>query len=324
MKKEEFLQKLKTEIKISKGSDLTVKNYCFFNSKFLDFCNKEPEQIDEQDIKNFLAEKFSDKATSSTILVLAAIRFAYKKILGKDPTTRIERPKKERVIPTVLTKEEVLKVINASNTKKSRLILSLMYAIGMRVSELTNLKKEDLHFEEQLGYIRKAKGKKDRMFRIPESLTEDLKEAIKRQGEYVFSGFKGKLSNRNIQSIIKRAAKKAGIQKNVHCHTLRHSFATHLLESGVDIRKIQVLLGHENLATTEIYTHVSSEEVKKIESPLDSLMKKKGNEEKVELEELEIEKEQQEEKLKEKEKQEKEEENTNEKIQDTETRQKDS
>ncbi len=289
MKKEEFLQKLTTELKITKGSKYTIKNYCFFNEKLLNFCKKEPEQIEEQDVKNFLAEHLSDKATSSTILALASIRYAYSKILRKDPTSNISRPKKEKKIPSVLTKDEVLRLIEAANTKKSKLMISLLYATGMRVSELTNLKTEDLQFDEQIGYIRKAKGKKDRIFRIPNYLIEDLKKALEKSAEksneYVFPGTKGKMTNRNIQRIVKITLKRANIQKKVTPHTLRHSYATHLLESGVDIRKIQVLLGHENLSTTEIYTHVSNEQIKKIESPLDTLMQEEKEEKTEEKEE---------------------------------------
>ncbi len=209
-------------------------------------------------------------------------------------------------IPSVLTKDEILKLLESANTKKTKLMLSFLYATGMRVSELTNLKKEDLHFDEQIGYIRKAKGKKDRIFRIPNHLIEDLRKRAENSEKYIFPGSKGKMTNRNIQRIVQTTLKRAQIQKKVTPHTLRHSYATHLLESGVDIRKIQVLLGHENLATTEIYTHVSNEEIKKIESPLDSLMKqtKKQEQEEEENKEKEENKEEEKENNEEKEKQE--------------------
>lgn len=276
MKKEEFLQRIKTEIKITKGSDYTIRNYILVNSNLLDFCQKDPTTIEEQDVKNFLAEKLSDLSSSSIILALAAIKFAYTNLLKKDPTGGIKRPKKEKTLPAVLTKKEVLKLFESAETQKSQLMIKLLYAVGMRVSELTSLKKEDIYLEEGIGYIRKAKGKKDRIFKIPTNLKEDLQKILGDSGEYIFQGPKGKLSNRNIQKIVQRATKKSGIKKKVHCHTLRHSFATHLLESGVDIRYIQELLGHSNLATTQIYTHVSNEELKKIESPFDILMKEKG------------------------------------------------
>jgi len=281
MQKEEFLKKLETELKISKNSEYTIRNYVYFNEKLLNFLNKNPEEINEDDVKSFMAEHLSDKASSSIILALAAFRFAHSSLLKKDPTLNIKRPKKEKKLPEVLTKDEILRLIESADAKKSRLMLSLIYACGLRVSELTNLKKYDLHFEELSGNIKNAKGRKDRIFNIPKYLLEDLrKQTEKSKSDYLFSGPKAKLSERNIQKIVQRAAKKAEIQKKVSPHTLRHSFATHLLENGVDIRKIQVLLGHENIATTEIYTHISKEELKKIQNPLDTLMTVKENKEK--------------------------------------------
>ncbi len=274
MEKSEFIQRLTTELKISKKSEYTIRNYCNINNNLLEFVKKDPDQITSQDVKNFLAEELGDKATNSTILALAAIRYAFKRVLHIDPTTEIERPHKDKSIPVVLSREEVLKLINSADTKKSKLMLSLMYALGLRVSELINLKKLDLSIDEGTGYVRQAKGKKDRIFNIPNYLKEDLTELMKEPGDYLFSGPKGRLSTRNIQQIVTRAANKAGIAKNVHCHTLRHSFATHLLENGVDIRKIQVLLGHSDISTTQIYTHISDETMKRIESPLDTMMKK--------------------------------------------------
>ncbi len=270
MEKEEFLQKLRTELKIIKASEHTISNYIKHNTKLLDFSHKNSEQIEEQDVKNFLAEKLSDRAASTITLFLAAVKFAFSSVLHKDPTAAIKRPKKEKKIPSVLTKQEVVSLLKAINNKKSRIMISLMYAAGMRVSELTNLKKKDLHFEEKIGYIRKAKGSKDRIFNIPDSLLNSLQK-ISGSSEYVFSGPEGKLSERNLQKIVKKAAAKAGITKPVHCHTLRHSFATHLLENGVDIRIIQELLGHANLSTTQGYTHISSQQLRKIQSPIDSL-----------------------------------------------------
>ncbi len=281
MEKEEFLQKLETELKISKNSKYTIQNYLYFNKKLLDFLGKQPEEINEDDVKLFIAENLNDRAASSNILALASIRFSFSSILKKDPTLNIKRPKKEKKLPEVLTKEEVLKLIEAADTKKSKLILSLIYAAGLRVSELTNLKKHDLYFDDLTGLIRKAKGKKDRIFNIPQYLVKDLKKQIeKSKSDHLFPGPKGKLSDRNIQKIVQRASKKAGIQKTVHTHTLRHSFATHLLENGIDIRIIQELLGHSDLSTTQLYTHISSQQLKKVQSPLDSLMLKSKEENK--------------------------------------------
>jgi len=281
MIKEEFLKKVETELKISKNSDYTIRNYVLFNSNLLNFIKKEPEQIVTDDIKAFMAEKLTDKASSSVALFLAAIKYAYSNVLKKDVTAGIKRPKKELKIPNVLAKDEVKKLIDSLSNSKSKLMISLIYACGFRVSELVNLKLQDIDFNDKTGHARKAKGKKDRTFNIPDFLIAQLKiqsETQKAQGkEFLFTGPKGRLSSRNIEKIVKKAAKKAGIEKKVTPHTLRHSFATHLLESGIDIRTIQEMLGHSSISTTEIYTHISKERLKAVKSPIDSLMKEENS-----------------------------------------------
>ena len=279
MQKEEFLKKIETELKISKNSFYTIRNYLEANINLINFTKKEPQEINIDNVKSYLAENLSDRASTSIILFLSAIKYAYSNILNKDITAGIKRPKREKKIPVVLSKDEIRKLLDSAINKKSKLMLSLMYACGFRVSELINLKVRDMDFDEKIGHVRQAKGKKDRNFNIPNFLADDLKEQAELQKsqnqEYLFTGPNGKLSSRNIQKIMQNVAKKAGIKKSVHPHTLRHSFATHLLESGIDIRMIQELLGHADLSTTQIYTHVSSEEMKKISSPLDNLMENK-------------------------------------------------
>lgn len=275
MQKEEFLRKLETELKISKNSEHTIRNYMAANSKLLEFANKSPEAIDSDDIKAFMAENLTKQASSSTIVFLSAIKYAYSNILQKDLTAAIKRPKKERKIPEVLTREEVKSLLDSIENKKSKLMISMIYACGFRVSELLNLKVKDLNFQEKIGHVRQGKGRKDRIFNIPDSLLKSLQKQVTIQQEnsqeYLFTGSKGQLSARNIQKIVSKAAIKAQIKKSVHPHTLRHSFATHLLENNTDIRKIQELLGHADLNTTQIYTHISQEELKKVKSPLDRL-----------------------------------------------------
>ncbi len=272
MNTQEFLKKVETEIKISKLSTYTLRNYLDFNKKLLKFTNKQPEQIEQQDTKYFLADKMTDRASSSIILFLAAIKFAYSNVLGKDPTAGIKRPKKENKIPVVLTKQEVAELLKKIETLKSRLMLQLLYSSGLRVSEIVNLKKSDLDFNENTGWVRAGKGKKDRMFIISKKLSKKLEKFINKNLDWNFVFSKtNPLTTRNIQKIVQKTAQRAGIDKQVHPHTLRHSFATHLLEDGVDIRIIQKLLGHKDISTTMIYTHVSSKELKKIESPFDSL-----------------------------------------------------
>ncbi len=272
MTPEQFLKNLETEIKISKLSPYTVRNYLMFNKKLFEHSNKQPDEIEQQDIKNFLADKMNNRAASSTILFLASIKFAYSSLLAKDPTAGIKRPKSEKKIPAVLTKDEVIKLINSSSTKKSKLILQLLYSSGLRVSELVNLKNQELDFNENTGWVRAGKGKKDRMFFISKKLSKKLEKYLQKHKDwqFVFSE-KTALSTRNIQKIVQKAAFKAGINKSVHPHTLRHSFATHLMDAGVDIRKIQILLGHSSISTTVLYTHISNEQLKSIKNPLDEL-----------------------------------------------------
>lgn len=276
MTPEEFLKKIEVELKISKNSDYTFRNYMKANSDLLELTKKIPEEINEDDIKLFVAEKLYNSSSSSIIVFLSAIKYSFSNILKRDITQGIKRPKKEKKLPSVLTKDEIKKLFDSLSNSKSKLMVSLMYACGFRVSELINLKINDLDFDEHSGQVKQAKGRKDRIFNIPSFLQNDLlhqAEVQKNNGrEFLFSGPKGKLTSRNLQKIVSNAAKRANITKEVHCHTLRHSFATHLLENGVDIRKIQELLGHSNLSTTQLYAHVSREELKKIKSPIDELM----------------------------------------------------
>jgi len=205
--------------------------------------------------------------------VKAALKFYYDEVLKKG-IVNVKTPKAEKHLPTVLTRDEVKKLIDGAKTAKSKFIIMLLYSSGLRLSESLNLHIKDLELEEKIGWVRKGKGNKDRLIILSESLIKAL-NGLKldlNNDSYLLANKKGQaLTARNVQKIVGRAAKKAGIRKNVSPHTLRHSFATHLLESGTDIRKIQELLGHANLQTTQIYTQVSTAELKKVKSPLDEL-----------------------------------------------------
>ncbi len=266
----EAIAQLNTELKLRGFSPLTVRNYTFFVNKFIVHAKKSPELLTEDDVKLYLARLIDEKSKSTAMLAIAALKFFFSEVLKK-PLSEIKVPKKDRRLPDVLTKDEVRALINSTETKKSRLMLSLLYSSGLRVSELVKLKPQDINFEENIGWARGGKGGKDRMFILSDKLSKELKNYLsKRENRQLFSKDKP-LTTRNVQKIIKRLREKAGIQKKVTPHTLRHSFATHLLENGTDIRKIQVLLGHSSLNTTQIYTHVSSEELKKIKNPMDNL-----------------------------------------------------
>jgi integrase/recombinase XerD len=263
-------EKLANELRIRGFSPLTVRNYSFFVDKFLIFTKKPSADLNEDDVKAYLASLYESKSKNTIMLASAAIKFFFVEVLGKE-YSKIRIPKKEKKLPEVLTKEEVRRLIGSAETVKSKLILSMLYSSGLRVSELVNLKPGDMDFEQRTGWARKGKGSKDRVFVISESLANDMKGYLKKKEfSYLFSKDKP-LTTRNIQKIVKHTKVKAGINKKVTPHTLRHSFATHLLESGTDIRLIQSLLGHSNLNTTQIYTHISSDQLRKIQNPLDAL-----------------------------------------------------
>jgi site-specific recombinase XerD len=262
---------LEAELKLRGYSGSTIESYIKYNLDCLEFLKKKPEEIIANDLKIYLAHLITEKRLSPRTLNLArsALLFFYNNVLEKG-FVNIKTPKITASLPTVLTKEEVKRLLEHSSAKKSKLMMMLLYSSGLRVSELVNLKWNNLELDEKIAWVRSGKGQKDRMIILSEALSDLLKK-LPRQSEYVFSGRNGQLSTKNIQKIVKLTASKANISKKVTPHTLRHSFATHLLETGNDIRVIQELLGHSNLQTTQIYTHVSSEHKKKVISPLDSL-----------------------------------------------------
>ena len=271
-----MFEKLETELKLRASSKYTIKAYLKFNRDFLEFIKKQQEDITQDDLKLFLAELISEKGLKprSVNLALSALKFYYKDILEKDIFTRIKAPKIEKKIPTVLTKEEIRRLLATDIIEKHRLLIEFMYSSGLRVSEVVAMKINDLEFDEKMGYVRAGKGKKDRHIILSTSLIEHLKhyfETREEISEYVFAGRNGHLTERMAQKVVNLTTKKAGINKRVYCHALRSSFATHLLEEGTDIRVIQELLGHANLATTQIYTKVSREQLKKVKSPFDNM-----------------------------------------------------
>nr|HAD50150.1 integrase [Algoriphagus sp.] len=187
----------------------------------------------------------------------------------------IERPKTPRLLPHVLSKEEVKAILGAHQNIKHRTMLSLIYACGLRRSELLNLKPQDIDSKRGMLRINQGKGKKDRLVPISEKILELLRECYKNEKPkvYLFEGQVAgeKYSEGSLQKVLKSALDKSGIKRPVTLHWLRHSYATHLLESGTDLRYIQELLGHNSSKTTEIYTHVSQRSLQKIQSPFDSL-----------------------------------------------------
>jgi len=184
----------------------------------------------------------------------------------------IERPRKKEKLPKVISKQEVLRMIAVSTNSKHKCIISLLYSSGLRRSELLNLTLSDIESDRMLIRVEGAKGNKDRYTLLSEKILVDLRIYFKiyRPKKYLFEGLKGgKYSSNSVLKVVKKAAEKAAINKRVTPHILRHSFATHLLENGTDLRYIQELLGHNSSKTTEVYTHVAKNNFNKIKNPLD-------------------------------------------------------
>ncbi len=256
-------------MKIRNYSNKTISSYTYAVEKFLVFAGS--RILDSVCVKDYIQYLLTVKEPTTVCQQIGAIKFFFNKILHNE--IQVPYPKKNKKIPEVLTIEEVKKLIDVVENPKHNLILKLMYGCGLRVSEVVNLKGNDMLFDEGLIHIKLAKGKKDRFVKIPESIKNKLESYLKIYFEnYLFPSQRGgKLTTRTIQMILKNVRKKAKISKNVHPHTLRHSFATHLLENGVDLRLIQKLLGHSDIKTTQIYLRVSNASIKNIKTPLDYL-----------------------------------------------------
>ncbi|MBI2102172.1 tyrosine-type recombinase/integrase [Candidatus Woesearchaeota archaeon] len=271
-----MLDKLETELKIRGFSKRTVDSYIYHNRKFLDFVKKEPQSVDENDAKRYIAYLMSERKFKprSVNLALSSLKFFYNEILRNPAFNAVKAPKSEKKLPTVLTKQEIKKMLEAVKNPKHKLLIEFMYSSGLRVSECVSLKLDDLDLAEKIGKIKHGKGNKERYIILSDTLMQHLTDYIKAkrdESSYIFSVKNRPITARQAQKVVKEAAKKAGIKKRVFCHALRSSFATHLLEAGTDIRVIQELLGHADLSTTQIYTKVSTQQLKKVKSPLDSL-----------------------------------------------------
>ncbi|MBI5729867.1 MAG: tyrosine-type recombinase/integrase [Ignavibacteriales bacterium] len=252
------------ELRLRNYSYKTIKSYTSCLRNFTSYFRPQhPRQINENDIKKYLLHLADSKHLSSSTINqhFNALRFLYVD-LYKSPFRigTIPRPKKEKKLPDVLNEEEVVRIFNAVSNLKHRTMLMLAYASGLRVSEVVSLKVEDFDIDRNMIHIRGAKGKKDRYTLLPVSLKETLhrywKEYNLGKSGWLFPGAKPNyhLAAQSIQHVFERSVRQAGITKPVSMHTLRHSFATHLLEHGTDLRYIQELLGHESSKTTEIYT----------------------------------------------------------------------
>jgi len=268
---EEYLLKLE----LKRYANSTVRTYVSFFEMFINYYKeKELITLDESDIRNFLQYLIHRNVSNSYLnQAINAIKFYYEVVLGMpNRFYEIERPRKESKLPKVISKEEILTIIENTNNLKHKCIVQLLYGSGLRRSELLNLKIEDIDSKRMLVRVVGSKGNKDRQTLLSKNALNDLRRYFTKYEPkiYLFEGKNGmKYSGASVLKIVKSAAEKANIRITVTPHILRHSFATHLLESGTDLRQIQVLLGHSSSKTTEIYTHVATNTFESIKNPLD-------------------------------------------------------
>lgn len=258
-------------LKLRNYSPKTRKLYLLYIEQYLDFSKKHNLKNKDEAIETFLLEKVDRKRSPQTVnLALNSIKFFYRDVLKDNEKIDLKFSKRNKKLPIVLTKKEIKQILENISNQKYKLSVTLSYAGGLRVSEVQNLKVKDINLEELTIHIKNAKGKKDRITIFAEKLKSDIQNLIagKNADDFIFNSNRGgKLTVRSFQMIFKRALKKAEIQKDASFHSLRHSFATHLLENGTDVRYVQELLGHANIRTTQVYTQVTNPHLKNIKSP---------------------------------------------------------
>ena len=260
------LKLIEDECKLKGYSQKTINNYVHHITKFLS---------SGKPAREYLLQLINSSKSDETVRSAGfAIKF-YLKIVNESSAIReiigcIPNVKREKKLPVILSKEEIEKLISVTKNINHRLIIQIAYSAGLRISEIINLKWEDIDFDRNIIHLKRAKGKKDRIVMLSQKVKEQLLTIDKEKSECVFmTNREGRYTERTIQKVIQNAAKKAGIKKKITPHSLRHSFATHLLENGTDIRYIKELLGHSDISTTLIYTKVSNKDISRIKSPLD-------------------------------------------------------
>jgi len=267
-----ILDKIEQVLRLRNYSHRTRKVYMLYIKEYIIFAKKASIKNKREAIEKFLLVKHEKKQSPQTInLALNAVKFFYSEVLKNPQKIDLKFAKRNKKLPIVLSHAEIKEIITATKNSKYKLMISLGYACGMRVSEVTALQVADLDIDELVVHIKNAKGKKDRISVLPEKLQNDLRNIIagKDADNFVFGSNRGgKLTTTSLQKMFRKSLAKTNIKKPATFHSLRHSFATHLLENGTDVRYVQELLGHSNIRTTQIYTQVTNPKLKNIKSPL--------------------------------------------------------
>ncbi len=275
----ELRERMQNTMELRGYSPCTISKYIFHVAKYSEHFGVSPEKLDNKDIRTYLTYLLKNKATTVSVMSAAysALKVIYTMVLAREWDATIPRMKRVHSLPTVLSKQEVQAILCVHFNIKHRLVLKLLYSTGLRVGELRNLKITDIDSKRKVIRVNQGKGKKDRYTILSNFLLLELRAYWQeyRPNIWLFNGADGgQYSRRSIQHIFSKAKKKARIKTKCSCHTLRHSFATHLLEDGTDIFTIKELLGHSSIKTTTVYLHVSTKYIKTIKDPLKSLNNK--------------------------------------------------
>lgn len=269
-----LLKEYKRELQIIKYSLNTIKNYYAIVKNYFDWIElkQEQEALSLENVKRYLLHLFERGLSSNTIsLQVNALKSFFRLIVKTNILDELRHPKRNKSLPDILSRSEIIVLLNTIENEKHKIMIASLYGSGLRVGELVQIKVKDLDFIKNRITIRKGKGRKDRIVIISKQLLPALRKMTENKDklEYLFKPQYGKkYSKRTAQHIFSVALKKSGIKKHATCHTLRHSFATHLLENGNNIVNIQKLLGHKNVNTTMIYTKLAKNNLDDIDSPL--------------------------------------------------------
>lgn len=282
---QELFNRFKQRMAILGRSDSTLNNYTRYLAKIALHFNRLPTEIDINEINDYLyfvQNQYNTPSLTYFKFTVYGLRFAYKVEGLKDKYIQLPSIKKDKKLPVVLSREEVKRLLETPKRIKHKVLLSLLYGCGLRCSEVRNIRLSDMDFDRLMLHVQMGKGRKDRYVPLSEIQINTIKKYIQREkiSDWLFNGkpngiaggdFDSRYSQRGVQWTVQQACKKAFITKNVSVHTLRHTFATHLLEDGLDIVSIKELLGHSNIETTMVYLHVAQYDRSRSYSPLDTL-----------------------------------------------------
>ena len=260
------------EMRLRNYSPRTIEAYTRVFTDIYTYFNRPPRDLSPDEVRQYLASKQAAGLSSQSVALMAnALNFLFIRIYKRQDFDKLRMPKRSKRLPVILTRKEIQSILNVVKNAKHKMMLALAYAAGLRVSEVVGLRVADIDCNELTITVRQGKGKKDRLTVLSASLVDDLNQFLtsKNSASYIFESERGgKLTTATAQKVFQTGLSLSGVKKNASFHSLRHSFATHLLEDGVDVRYVQELLGHQNIRTTQIYTHVTNPQLKNIKSPL--------------------------------------------------------